>query len=545
MRIGLSEKAVGRNRAYPLFPCTSLHDSELTTDVEDVILGVSSMEAPLPLACPAVGTRTCSLGRAFWLLIGLLQFQSLLAQGTLSAIVPPAFGLSEGVGSNQILCCDDAHEQMIYNGSAAAPVMPLGGTITAIAFRVEGPDGNAVNADIRDVEIRMSTSPNSFQSYSEEFARNIGADDTVVFPRGTIHLTSTWSPQGPNPAQLRFPLAHPFFYYPGAGSLEIEIFVYKSATGPIVLDSASPTDSAIRIHNTIGASTAFGGGAAPVLELTFSPVPEPSTLALALFAVPLFIIAKRRTAARRLRAATAPWVGRAALALLLVLQSVTTRSQGTLTAVVPPEDADKEDSAAILPFFGPGVRSQFLYNPEIIAPGMPLGGLITEIAFRGEGPFGNAINANLPDIEIHMSTSPSLAPFPPSQLEKNVGPDNTVVFPRSSIHWESTWSRVGPNPFSLRIPLSKPFPYNPAAGSLLIEFFIYRAATGRIDLDGIFAATAIRIDGGIGDPPGTIGQMNPAGVLQLTFQPVPEPSAFALGLIALLLLNWRLGRMDR
>jgi hypothetical protein len=208
--------------------------------------------------------------------------------------------------------------------------------------------------------------------------------------------------------------------------------------------------------------------------------------------------------------------------LLAVTASESVLAQGTLRSeIVTQQYANSEAPGSIGPFLSDGVRYMMVYQGSLFSPSMKDGALINQIAFRVDGPNGgqlgggNVVSAALPDIEIHMSTSqaPPISSQPPvdqfgsRNFAPNVGVDDTVVFDRGSLNWQSSWSSTGPNPFVLTIPLSKSFGYNPAAGSLVIDMYVYSGSTRPVILDPAAAAGAEALGG----PIGTNGQTSGSG----------------------------------
>jgi hypothetical protein len=231
------------------------------------------------------------------------------------------------------------------------------------------------------------------------------------------------------------------------------------------------------------------------------------------------------------------------LALLLQVQSL---PQGTFTAVVPSRYTAAESPGGITPFTGNGSRQQMIYPASDLLSVLPRGGVITEIAFRADGTTRGADGVVVPALEIHMSTTKS-SPFAPSfKFAENVGPDDTVVMPRGSLEWNVTLNNSPPNPFSLRMPLTHPFSYNPANGNLLVELFVYQGSGVGTAVDSA-AGDALNVAGPIGSP----GPLEPfplgsAGVLQITYFPIPEPlSTNLIGFGLLLILVKKADKWQR
>ena len=111
----------------------------------------------------------------------------------------------------------------------------------------------------------------------------------------------------------------------------------------------------------------------------------------------------------------------------------------------------------------------------------------------------------------------------------NVGSDDTIVFERGSLSWQSSWSSTGPNPFALTIPLTKPFQYNPGAGSLVVDMYVYAGSTRGLALD---AAPAQALGEPLG---GLIGSPQGAAMMEITYFPIPETTTANIILAGLII----------
>jgi hypothetical protein len=168
-----------------------------------------------------------------------------------------------------------------------------------------------------------------------------------------------------------------------------------------------------------------------------------------------------------------------------------------------------------------------IYGGVELVSAMPFGGTITQIAFRiDEAVRGGSREFDLSDLEIRMSTSPSLAAVVPSPtFADNVGPDETVVLPRGPVHLESHLASTGPNPLDLVVRLKTPFKYNPNTGSLAIDFRTYGMQIPSPLIDATpegFLKTNVGLDGPVDF---VNAEFFRAPVIQISFVPVPEPAS--------------------
>ena len=161
--------------------------------------------------------------------------------------------------------------------------------------------------------------------------------------------------------------------------------------------------------------------------------------------------------------------------------------------------------------FSGSIRYQELLGPQQLGSGTII---INQIAFRayaGTGP----LTFTMANMAVYLSTSPL---FPnidngrtlmSTTFANNVGPDNTLVF--SGPTNVNSPGCAGPSPcaFDVVIPLSTPFVYNPALGSLLVDLQStgFNATAGSFD-DALFpyppGGAVATVSGTLGSPTGTL-----------------------------------------
>ena len=217
-------------------------------------------------------------------------------------VVPNGYENQEaGGGFSPPLSSGEVHYQQLYDASQFQPLLPGGALITEIRFRTDGPLGNSFNATLQDVEIRLSTSTRNVAGMSKFFADNTGADETIVYPRGSLPFTGTHSGiTGPKSFSVVIPLPKPFYYNPAAGNL---LFDYRNYGRPpqdgSLLDAwtSEPSPFALIKGGINSDQSDIGLGVAReglVTQFVFVSVPEPSTFVLIAFGSwPLFLIRKR------------------------------------------------------------------------------------------------------------------------------------------------------------------------------------------------------------------------------------------------------------
>ncbi len=168
---------------------------------------------------------------------GALVAPSLVAQSTL--VLPGSHAAREGSSTTNVpfgrstptrVQC--AYDPLLFQG----PV-----TITGLALRIDG--GAVAAAKVVDCEIRMSTMPGTVLALNADFAQNRGANETVVLPQQLLTLPAHSQLATPNGFESAIPLAVPFAYDPGHGSLLIEIVVHGQPPGAYPLDVTYVCDS--------------------------------------------------------------------------------------------------------------------------------------------------------------------------------------------------------------------------------------------------------------------------------------------------------------
>ena len=140
--------------------------------------------------------------------------------------------------------------------------------------------------------------------------------------------------------------------------------------------------------------------------------------------------------------------------------------------------------------------------------------VINQIAFRaypGTGP----LSLSAASMAVYLSTSPLYPntdngrPLMSTTFASNVGSDNTLVFSGPKTVNSPGCAGTSPCPFDVVIPLSTPFFYNPALGSLLVDVQStgLTLSSGSFD-DALFpfppGGAVANVDGTLGDPTGTL-----------------------------------------
>lgn len=190
--------------------------------------------------------------------------------------------------------------QQVY---AASQFSALSGPtlLTQIALRPSQFAHSAFTTTISDIQINLSTTSTAPDALSSTFASNTGADDTVVYARGSLTLSSS-NTLGLFDTIINF--TTPFLYNPAAGNLLLDVRNFSGA--PIqntYFDAQTTTgDSVSRVRGTEGSPLATSGTADTlglITRFTYSTpdasVPEPGSVAMLLgFSVTGVGILRRR-----------------------------------------------------------------------------------------------------------------------------------------------------------------------------------------------------------------------------------------------------------
>jgi hypothetical protein len=205
----------------------------------------------------------------------------LIVEGNTHNYYPFNIGATGGAGDSQ-------RHQQVYGASDFAST---GGvvSITQIAFRPDAFVGRAFSLTLTDIQINLSTIMLGPDGLSLVFANNLGPDDTIVFARGPLSLSSdfTGPAGGPMDFDIVITLTTPFLYNPAAGNLLMDVRNFGGGTTTI-LDAEQVTgDSIGRVHTTLSSpggvnspTAGHGDSGGLVTQFTYSPVPEPGSACL-------------------------------------------------------------------------------------------------------------------------------------------------------------------------------------------------------------------------------------------------------------------------
>jgi hypothetical protein len=172
------------------------------------------------------------------------------------------------------------------------------------------------------------------------------------------------------------------------------------------------------------------------------------------------------------------------------------------------------------------------------------GGLITQLAFRPDGPLGHTFSVMISNIQIDLSTTAAAPDALSSTFASNVGADDRVVFSGPlSLSSAFTGPAGGPKAFDILVNLMTPFPYNPASGNLLLDV---RNTSGEpTGMAGLFDSQFTPgdpVSRAFGSIASTTASTLDSEGLVTQFTIVPEPGTIGLMAIGLFLVLVGLAR---
>jgi hypothetical protein len=213
-------------------------------------------------------------------------------EGNARTVVPFLINAAQGDPSGRF--------QQIYEASEFL-AFPEGVLIQEMDFRIDSDylkQGFA--ATLPNIQLEFSTTTKDSDSLSPVFSENIGHDHQVVL-NGLVKISGDFSASmRPQKFDVRFVFSQPFIYRPGSGNLLLDV---KNFSGTLIpgglfgypaLNATLQSPSVASIY--AGSVSANSGQAAGALVTQFrvTPVPEPSELAFASFAVGIFQLMRRK-----------------------------------------------------------------------------------------------------------------------------------------------------------------------------------------------------------------------------------------------------------
>lgn len=405
--------------------------------------------------------------------IALLACLAPRAQNEIGEVLPSRFATTPGGNSTSFPFASSGPMRAMYAYGADTLGIDQPVRLRGIAFR---PAAGANFGPVEyDLIVNVSTSRNEATNLDHTFENNHSADKTEVFD-GRLAFSATPLGSTPNDFVLYIPFSKNFTWNPRFGPLLVDLQSRGIVSGSnfIAMDVVTGTADVGRIvhRSDSNAATAdfptFGTqAAAMVAKLDFDYQVAPASLATT----------EGNTSS------SYPW----------------NRPVGT------------------------GMRVQYAYDGSTF----DLRGrtAIHRLAFRTDS--GGAFGGRSFDCKITMSTG---APGLPSTINANFaanhGADAKVVFDGVLDAPAALASSAAPGAFVLEVPLTESFSYNPAAGSLVVDFQLRSStgATGRsfdgsLDSSGNTVARVYQTN----DPDATSGTPQSFG-LTMAISGYPQPT---------------------
>ncbi len=163
---------------------------------------------------------------------GLLPAQSEL-------VLPPSHEQTVGSGATNLPFGRSTPNrvQLAYDAMLFSSPVEIDG----LAFRLQ--EGELASSKMVELEIRLSSLGKPVTWMQQDFDRNRGADEKLVFARQLLTLPELTEAASPNPFHFEISFDESFSYDPANGSLVIELIVHSQQPGAFPLDSTFICDS--------------------------------------------------------------------------------------------------------------------------------------------------------------------------------------------------------------------------------------------------------------------------------------------------------------
>ncbi len=171
-----------------------------------------------------------------------------------NVVVPNSLANTEGSGNNSYpfnifpLAVSSLRFQQVFNAGEFGTRRLL---ITDLEFRPDAAQGIDFLGFINDIQINLSTTSAAADGLSTTFANNVGANNTIVYPRYNLTLSSGFLGPllGPKNFDVTIRLNTPFVYEPTLGNLLLDVRTYVSLADTVIMDAVRTTgDSVSRVY---------------------------------------------------------------------------------------------------------------------------------------------------------------------------------------------------------------------------------------------------------------------------------------------------------
>lgn len=146
--------------------------------------------------------------------------------------------------------------------------------ITQILFRPDAILGDTFSSTTPDIQINLSTTNAAPDHLSTTFANNVGNDDTVVFNRGALSLSSAniGPVLGPKEFDIAIKLSTPFLFNLSNGNLLLDVRVFVGGFTTTFDAENTFGDPVSRVFNTnVNSGTGFADTIGLVTKFVTTP----------------------------------------------------------------------------------------------------------------------------------------------------------------------------------------------------------------------------------------------------------------------------------
>jgi len=235
----------------------------------------------------------------------LITFGSLSGGANAAVAIIGDPGGEGGNGEGTALGVFSNTAQIVYGSTLlSAAGLDIGDQITGISFRVDNTGLNPVGGpspvwSVADYQIRLATSLNAPGNLDPNFINNRGSDYSVV-RLGPLSYNGTEYPTGgsPNLFGPTIQFDNSFTYSGGDLLLEYTHSPISSGGAWVDANNALPlaqSQFSAGYNTTTEGFSGFGDDYAPIIRLTFTAVPEPSSTLLFGLGALGFVSRRKRT----------------------------------------------------------------------------------------------------------------------------------------------------------------------------------------------------------------------------------------------------------
>jgi hypothetical protein len=230
------------------------------------------------------------------------------------------------------------------------------------------------------------------------------------------------------------------------------------------------------------------------------------------------------------------------LCIALVIVWGSSNMRGAHGIFVPPDPSPGNTSLGL---FSASARVQTVYGRDGFPPILSDSAfLISGLYFRAdERALPSSGSAFLSGLDVRLSTTSRLPDGLSAVFSENIGPDETAVIGPGPLN--VNWSQGS---FVTHIPFDRPYLYNPAAGSLLLDIRNFNGVIfPSLDAHALVGDSVSSVSTGAGANSQTGGILTHgyATLFWVDIVPIPEPGTTTLLLLSLLACSWQVRHLHK